>query len=113
METRRTDGSVQRIRRRQDENTDGGGRESVPEIEKLLEKKISVSVLKKTAKRCGPSWKRIKKVLKNKRDPDKFDRVKKVLSSLIKKEAAGEIDLYCFDESGFTLDPYIPYAWRP
>ena len=23
------------------------------------------------------------------------------------------IDLYYPDESGFTLDPYIPYAWRP
>ncbi len=23
-----------------------------------------------------------------------------------------KIDLYYFDESGFTLDPYIPYAWQ-
>src|SRR6266571_7407166 len=29
-----------------------------------------------------------------------------------KQEDQGKIDLYYFDESGFTLDPYIPYAWQ-
>ena len=31
---------------------------------------------------------------------------------LQKQEDQGKIDLYYFDESGFTLDPYIPYAWQ-
>jgi transposase len=29
------------------------------------------------------------------------------------QENAGEIDLYYFDESGFSLIPVIPYAWQP
>jgi len=86
---------------------------TISELEKLLRKEISIDVLKRTAKRNGFSWKRIKKVLKNKKDPKKFKRVKNIISSLIEKEARGEIDLYYFDESGFTLDPYVPYAWQP
>jgi hypothetical protein len=31
---------------------------------------------------------------------------------LQKQEDRGRIDLYYFDEAGFTLDPYIPYAWQ-
>src|SRR5262249_31704229 len=34
------------------------------------------------------------------------------LEALQKREDQGKIDLYYFDESGFTLDPYIPYAWQ-
>jgi len=29
------------------------------------------------------------------------------------QDGAGEIDLYYFDESGFSLTPVIPYAWQP
>ena len=86
---------------------------AVPEIEKLFKKKISVSVLKKMVKRYGLSRKRIKKILKNKRDPKKFGRVKNILAYPTEKESEGEMDLYYSDESGFTLDPYIPYAWQP
>src|SRR5499433_1280678 len=34
------------------------------------------------------------------------------LETLQHQEDQGKIDLYYFDESGFTLDPYIPYAWQ-
>ena len=69
--------------------------------------------MKKTVKRYGLSWKRIKKILKNKRDSKKFDRVKNIPAYLTEKDSEGEMDLYYFDESGFTLDPYIPYARQP
>jgi hypothetical protein len=31
---------------------------------------------------------------------------------LQQQEDTGKIDLYYFDESGFALDPTIPYAWQ-
>jgi transposase len=31
---------------------------------------------------------------------------------LHQQEAAGEIDVYYFDESGFSLTPEVPYAWQ-
>ena len=34
------------------------------------------------------------------------------LEKLKNKEAKGEIDLRYFDEAGFSLMPYIPYAWQ-
>src|SRR5262249_36766760 len=37
---------------------------------------------------------------------------KRELEVLQKQEDQGRIDLYYFDEAGFTLDPYIPYAWQ-
>ena len=34
------------------------------------------------------------------------------LEALHTQEDTGKIDLYYFDESGCTLEPYIPYAWH-
>ncbi len=86
---------------------------AISEIEKLSGKEINIYALKRTLKKHGFSWKRVKKILKNRKDLKKFERIKNILASLIKKEAEGGIDLYYFDESGFTLDPYVPYAWQP
>ena len=86
---------------------------AISELEKLSGKEINIYVLKRTLKKHGFSWKRVKKILKNRKNPEKFERVKNIIASLIEKEAEGRIDLYYSDESGFTLDPYIPYAWQP
>ncbi len=49
---------------------------------------------------------------KSLRDPLAFAKGKRELEALQKQEDQGKIDLYYFDESGLTLDPYIPYAWQ-
>jgi len=36
----------------------------------------------------------------------------KPLETLIEEDREGIIDLRYFDESGFCLVPYIPYAWQ-
>ncbi len=76
------------------------------------EKRISVSALKRLAKRARLRWKRVRKSLKSLRDPDAFAKGKRELAALQKQEDHGKIDLYYFDESGFALDPTIPYAWQ-
>ena len=50
--------------------------------------------------------------LKRLRDPEAFAKCKRALEALQKQEDQGKIALYYFDESGFALDPSMPYAWQ-
>ncbi len=82
-------------------------------VERLAQKtakRLSISSLKRLAKKARLRWKRVRKSLKSLRDPIAFAQCKRELEALQKQEDQGKIDLYYFDESGFTLDPYIPYA---
>ena len=72
----------------------------------------SLSTLKRVCKRAGLTWKRIRKSLRSKRDPDLFEQSRQQLTTLIEQSNQKEIDLFYFDESGFTLEPCIPYAWQ-
>ncbi len=69
--------------------------------------------MKRLAKQAGLRWKRVRKSLKSFRDPDAFERCKRELEALKKKEDKGKLDLYYFDEAGFALNPTVPYAWQP
>ncbi|KOR27180.1 transposase, partial [Achromatium sp. WMS3] len=51
--------------------------------------------------------------MKSKRDPALFEECRKKLEELIAQDKDGIIDLYYFDESGFSLEPGVPYAWQP
>ena len=75
-------------------------------------KRLSISSLKRLAKKARLRWKRVRKSLKSLRDPAEFTKCQHELAALQKQEDQGKIDLYDVDESGFTLDPYIPYAWQ-
>jgi transposase len=75
-------------------------------------KRLSVSSLKRLAKKARLRWKRVRKSLKSLRDPDAFAKAKRALEALQRQEDQGKIDLYYYDESGFALDPTIPYAWQ-
>ena len=76
------------------------------------EKRLSISSLKRLAKRARLRWKRVRKSLKSLRDPAAFARCQRELEALQQQEDKGKIDLYYFDEAGFALDPSIPYAWQ-
>jgi transposase len=75
-------------------------------------KRLSISSLKRLAKKARLRWKRVRKSLKRLRDPEAFAKCKRALEALQTQEDQGKIDLYSFDESGFALDPSIPYAWQ-
>jgi transposase len=84
-------------------------------VERLAQKtakRLSISSVKRLAKKARLRWKRVRKSLKSLRDPIAFAQCQRELEALQKQEDQGKIDLYYFDESGFTLDPYIPYAWQ-
>jgi len=76
------------------------------------EKRLSLSTLKRLAKKARLRWKRVRKSLKSLRDPAAFARCRHELEALQKQEDKGKIALYYFDEAGFALDPTIPYAWQ-
>jgi transposase len=84
-------------------------------VERLVtktDKRISIATLKRLAKKVRLRWKRVRKSLKHLRDPEAFAQCQRELAALQHQEDEGKIDLYYFDESGFTLEPYIPYAWQ-
>jgi len=84
----------------------------VERLRQKTAKRLSISSLKRLAKKARLRWKRVRKSLKSLRDPEEFTKCQRELEALQKQEDQGKIDLYYFDESGFTLDPYIPYAWQ-
>jgi transposase len=57
-------------------------------------------------------WKRVRKSLKNKRDEEKFRKSQEELEEWEKMAERKEVDLYYYDESGFSLNPVISYAWQ-
>lgn len=54
----------------------------------------------------------MRKSLKGKREQTEFERSKAEIAELHQQEAAGKIDVYYFDEAGFSLTPEVPYAWQ-
>lgn len=82
-------------------------------IVELFHKILSLSTLRRLAKRINYCYKRIKKSLKSKRQPEAFLQAKNDIDELRASQQANIIDLYFFDESGYTLQPVVPYAWQP
>lgn len=76
-------------------------------------KVISISTLKRIAKSAGLRWKRARKSLKSKRDEKEFRKAGEEIRDLKKKQQEGDIDLFYFDESGFSLNSPVPYAYQP
>jgi len=74
-------------------------------------KRLSISSLKRLATKARLRWKRVRKSLKRLRDPEAFAKGQRALAALQTQADQGKLDRYYFDESGFALDPSIPYAW--
>lgn len=83
------------------------------ELEKLSAIKISKETLKRLCKKAGLSWKRVRKSLTGKRNDEKFYAKLKEIKALLERAEKGELGVCYFDESGFTLEPCVPYAWQP
>jgi transposase len=82
-------------------------------LKKLTGKGISKSTLKRLARAAKLSWKRVRKSLHSKRDEQEFEHAKAEIKALKKQKQQGKIELFYFDESGFSLEPVVPYAWQP
>jgi transposase len=72
----------------------------------------SKQTIKRILKSFQFSWRRIRKKVKSEPDPKVYQERKEALAKLIEEDKQGIIDLRYFDESGFCLIPYVPYAWQ-
>jgi len=46
-------------------------------------------------------------------DPQLYENIVRQLCVLMHLEENGQLNIYYGDESGFSLEPYIPYGWQP
>lgn len=74
--------------------------------------KLGSSTLKNLCRKANLSWKRVRKSLRGKRNEEDFREALEEIKCLVEQADKGEIDFYYFDESGFTLEPCVPYAWQ-
>jgi transposase len=85
-------------------------------IAKLFEitgKTVSKWTIRRLSRAAGLTWKRIRKSLRSRRDDERFEEAKKEIRKLKQRQDTGEINLFYYDETGFDLQPTVPYAWQP
>lgn len=93
---------------------DASPRQLKPVIEKIKATwniSVSLDTLKRVLKSFKMSWRRMRRGTAKPPSAD-YERKRSALDILKSLEAAGAIDLYYLDETGFTLVPPIPYAWQ-
>ena len=82
-------------------------------IEEQTGKKSSKSTLSRILKKkFGFVYKRLRKSCKHKRNEEHFEYCKSALADAQKAEQSGLINLFYFDESGFSQEPCVPYGWQ-
>ena len=82
------------------------------ELSETFKMDLSLSTLKRICKAAGMSWKRVRKSLKSMRSEEDYERSKCLINELITEHKENKINLFYFDESGFSLTPCVPYAWQ-
>jgi transposase len=85
-------------------------------VQNKIKEKWKTQASKDTIKRIllflGMTWRRIKKQVAGEPDPLVYKDKVEELTRLKNRDRAGEIDLRYVDETGFSLEPCIPYAWQ-
>jgi transposase len=79
---------------------------------RTTETRLSLSTLKRLAKKARLRWQRVRKSCKRLRDPKACARGQRARAAWQPPEDQGQIALYDFDASGFALEPTLPYAWH-
>ena len=81
-------------------------------LERETGKKASLSTLQRLIKKMGLVYKRARLSCRHKRDQENFDRCQPALKNAQDAEQKGIINLFYFDEAGFSQQPCVPYAWQ-
>lgn len=82
------------------------------EFSEAFQISLSLSTLKRICKAAGLSWKRVRKSLKSIRSEADYEQSKSLINNILMSYKANEINVFYFDEAGFSLTPCIPYAWQ-
>ncbi len=82
----------------------------------LIETMLGISICKKTLERYIKkyqfTWRRIRQKVKGKPDPIEYKQRKEKLQAYEQQVDKGELGVVYGDQSGFSLTPYVPYAWQ-
>lgn len=81
-------------------------------IEKTC-KKFSMSSLKRVIKKLNMRRKRVRKTVRKKRDPEKYEKSLKEIEKMKEQQKAGISDSYFSDRTGFSPGSSVPYAYQP
>jgi len=81
-------------------------------VAEYFDLRLSKQTLKRILKSLAFSWRRIRKGPRGKPDPEEYQQKKQALHDWQHQASQGLLDLYYFDETGFCLTPYLPYAWQ-
>jgi len=73
---------------------------------------LSVTTLRRLARRAGYRWKRMRRSLRARRDPTLFAFFARELALLHEAEARGELAVVYADECRFSRQAPVPYAWQ-
>ena len=74
---------------------------------------FSKSTLRRYLKLMGYSYKRLRFIPAKEPDKELYETKKHLIQKYDLLAQCGIIDLYFFDESGFSINSNIPYAWSP
>jgi transposase len=83
------------------------------EIQATMGKTISSVTLRRIAHRSKLRWKRMRRSARPQRDEAEFREAQADIREFQEFHRADELDLYYFDEAGFSLQPSVPYGWQP
>jgi len=84
----------------------------LPRIKQELGVLLSLSSLRRLARRLGYAWKRLRRSLKARRDPVLFGFFQQELAALHRSEQAGDMAVVYVDESRVSRQAPVPYAWQ-
>ena len=88
----------------------------IKKIQAKIYEEFNITVSQKTIKRVlkalALTWRRIRRKPKGEPDKVEYQQKTEALETFKSLDKQGIIDLRYFDESGFCLVPYIPYAWQ-
>lgn len=83
------------------------------QLKKETGKTIGSRTLSRIARRADLRWKRMRRSTNNKPDEQELGQAKKVVNNLWSLHERQRIDLWFYDEAGFTCEPSVPYGWQP
>ena len=85
----------------------------IAKLQKKTGKLVSETTIKRILKAAKWTWKRVKKSLKSEPVKEEFEQASQAIKELRQQHDNDEIELWYFDETGFDLQPTVPYAWQP
>lgn len=88
------------------------GKYFTQQVNDQLALQLSWWTVKRILQQAGFTWRRVKKSLKSQRDEQMFSFFKEEIAHLRAMEQQGEIELWFYDETGFSLNTNVPYAWQ-